>query len=80
MYIWFYVIDLWSQNQFLIDVARSLCEIVDVTFESRGLSGIRMSPTLQVCTLLEQLPFGLYHAPLWACSAPDKCTLHDAIM
>lgn len=46
MYIWFYIIDLWSQNQFLIDVARSLGEIVDVTFESRGLSGIRMSPTL----------------------------------
>src|SRR5258705_3174279 len=54
MYIWFYVINLWSQNQFLIDVARSLCEIVDVTSESCGLSGICMSSTLAALGFLPE--------------------------
>jgi len=46
IYICTYTINLWSQNNFLIDVATSLCKIVGVTFEPRDLSGNRMSPTL----------------------------------
>ena len=39
---------LWSQNNFLIDIATSLCKMVGMTFESHDLSGNCVSPTL--CT------------------------------
>src|SRR5882672_2130005 len=41
-----YTINLWSQNNFLIDVAASLCKMVDVTFEPHDLSRNCMPPTL----------------------------------
>jgi hypothetical protein len=46
IYICTYTINLWSQNNFLINVAISLCKMVGVTFEPRDLSGNCMSPTL----------------------------------
>ena len=46
IYICTYTINLWSLNNFLIDVATSLCRMVGMTFEPRGLSGNHMSPTL----------------------------------
>jgi len=48
IYICTYTINLWSQNNFLIDVATSLCKMVGVTFEPCDLSRNHMSPTLLV--------------------------------
>ena len=55
IYICTYTINLWSQNNFLIDVATSLCKMVGVTFEPRDLSGNRMSPTLSTQVLCNRL-------------------------
>ena len=44
IYICTYTINLWSQNDFLIDIATSLCKMVGMTFELHDLR--TMSPTL----------------------------------